>query len=185
MATTDVIAEVAYARFLREFDYNIIWPRVAMDVSAELAEYGDSISFPSDDSDPAVTDITLTNLQGATLANHTWPDPGIGTQTDVTLTVAGKRINQLIPTTHQAQVRPSILNRRMELVARKMAREVNNLVRGTVLGVGSDSQLSVISVSASNFANAQAAFIKSCGIRSTTQSWNWITKECRKKAGTR
>ena len=64
MATADVIAEVAYARFLREFDYNIVWPRVSMDVSAELSEYGDSISFPTDDSDPAVTDITLANLQG-------------------------------------------------------------------------------------------------------------------------
>ena len=50
MATADVIAEVAYARFLREFDYGIIWPRVSMDVSAELSEYGDSISFPTDDS---------------------------------------------------------------------------------------------------------------------------------------
>lgn len=159
MATADVIAEVAYARFLREFDYNIVWPRVSMDVSAELAEYGDSISFPTDDSDPAVTDITLTNLQGNTLANHQWPDPGIGSQTEVTLTVAGKRLNQLIPTTHQAQVRPSILNRRMELVARKMAREVNNSVRTAALGVAAGSQFGAINVTAANFAAAQTAFL--------------------------
>ena len=161
MATADVIAEVAYARFLREFDYNIIWPRVSMDVSAELSEYGDSISFPTDDSDPAVTDITLANLQGDTLANHQWPDPGIGSQTDVTLTVAGKRINQLIPTTHQAQVRPSILNRRMELVGRKMARAVNDSVRVAALGVAAASQLTAISVTATQFGNKQAAFLTS------------------------
>ena len=161
MATADVIAEVAYARFLREFDYNIVWPLVTMDVSAELAEYGDSISFPSDNSDPAVTDITLANLQGDTLSNHQWPDPAIGSQTDVTLTVAGKRINQLIPTTHQAQVRPSILNRRMELVGRKMAREVNNSVRTAALGVAAASQLTAIAVTATQFGNKQAAFLTS------------------------
>ena len=161
MATADVIAEVAYARFLQEFNYGIVWPLVSMDVSAELSEYGDSISFPVDNSDPAVTDITLANLQGDTLTNHTWPDPGIGTQTDVTLTVAGKRINQLIPTTHQAQVRPSILNRRMELVGRKMARAVNDSVRVAALGVAAASQLTAISVTATQFGNKQAAFLTS------------------------
>ena len=162
MATADVIAEVAYARFLREFDYGIVWPRVSMDVSAELSEYGDSISFPVDDSDPAVTDITLANLQGDTLANHQWPDPAIGSQTDITLTVAGKRINQLIPTSHQAQVRPSILNRRMELVGRKMARAVNDSVRAAALGAaGTNSQLTAIAVTATQFGNKQAAFLTS------------------------
>ena len=161
MATADVIAEIAFARFLREFDYGIIWPRVAMDVSAELTEYGDSISFPTDDSDPAETDITLANLQGSALANHKWPDPDIGSQTDVTLTVAGKRLNTLIPTTHQAQVRPSILNRRMELVARKMARSVNNNVRASALGAAAPAQLAAITVTHANFEARQAAFLTS------------------------
>ena len=186
MATADVIAEVAYARFLREFDYGIIWPRVSMDVSAELSEYGDSISFPTDDSDPAETDITLANLQGSTLANHTWPDPGIGSQTDVTLTVAGKRINQLIPTTHQAQVRPSILNRRMELVARKMARSVNNNVRGSALGAaGTDCAVGrhhrdprQLRGQAGSVPNQPPTILLRCA------AWPSTTRGCPRKAGT-
>ena len=160
MATADVIIAIASAMFKEKFNQMRVWPQLAFDDSAEAA-YGDSIEYPADDSTPTETVLTLTNAQGDTLANHQWPDPNVGSQTKIDLDIDQYyRINELIPTTHQRQVRPNIMQRRMFLAGEASANRINTYLRGKVFAAAAGQQLTAIAVSATNFSGNQAAYLK-------------------------
>ena len=160
MPVADVIASLAAARFQANYFTERVWPGLVADLSAELP-YGDALDLPTDDLTVSIDSETQANIQGDALANHQWPNPHIGDPTQVTLNMDQYfRINEGIPTAHQRQVRPDMVNSKMMTSARRAAERINSYIRSRVQALADDDQLLTgISVTAANVVTPNDTFL--------------------------
>ena len=160
MPVADVINAIAAARFLELYNVERVWPALAEDLSAEVP-YGDALDLPSDDRNITETMVTQGDFQGDTLSDHVWPNPHIGDPTKVTLNLNQYyRINELVPTAHQVQVRPNMLNSKMFHAARVAAERVNTYIRSQMQALNNNAQLlTAIAVSSANFTTPNDTFL--------------------------
>ena len=162
MANADNIATVFSAQLLKLFRQINVWPSLARDYSSEISMFGDTIKIPGEESSTVTAaNVTKTQAQSETLANHEWGDPNIISSTDVDLVIDKyKRINELVPGVQIDQLRFDLVTNAAERSATTWANEYNDNIRDEMNKLAASRRVgTAVSVTAANFAGAQAAFL--------------------------
>ena len=162
MAVADAIAQIYRALFEYQYYQNNLWMRMVRDLSPEL-EYGGAINLVTSTYNgpggATNTDRTLDQIKSENLNQHTWPDPVIGSLTNVKFEPDDIHItSELVSAIHERLVRPNILEEKATQAATKMREEVNNDIRDKLNGTTNTTTLAPsITVTAGNFGNAAHA----------------------------
>ena len=135
MAVADIVPVVHSAAFLQPYIQDNIWMQMVRDDSRLVAGRGDTISYPSDETDyetlaPVDDSTNLGRGYDATLAQIKWADPHLVTAGKVDL-VLNKfyNVNAIVHTTQDLRTLPGMLQNVMRKQSERLTEQANKDIR--------------------------------------------------------